>query len=99
VSHDDETAAAPRRNPRLAFRAVGEEGGLVVDSEQSKVLVLNPTGSRIFGLLDGSHTRKQIVRALVDEFEISEEQARDDLDDFLQELERKAALEGQAAGR
>jgi hypothetical protein len=94
VSQPDEKNGAPRRNPRLAFRAVGDEGGLVVDSDESKVHVLNPTGSRIFSMLDGAHSHEEIVGALVAEFEISEDEARRDLDLFLRQLEEKRALEG-----
>jgi hypothetical protein len=85
-----------RRNPETAFRAVGDEGGLVVIPADSIVQVLNPVGSKIYSLLDGKHSRAQIVRAIVDEFEVSEAQARADLEGFLAELRSRGMLAGPA---
>ena len=55
LSKDGQVGERPRRTPRNAFRAVGEEGGLVVDSDESKVHVLNPVGSFIYSMLAGTH--------------------------------------------
>jgi hypothetical protein len=81
------------RSRRNAFRAIGDEGGLVVDSDESKVHVLNTVGSMIYSMLDGGHTKQQIVRAVVEEFSVSEEQAAQDLDAFLEQLEGVRGLE------
>ena len=83
---------SPRRHPSNAFRPVGEDGGLVVDPRQSKVQVLNPVGSLIFSMLDGGHSHDEIVRAVVDEYEVSADEARRDLDLFLQQLESEKLL-------
>jgi hypothetical protein len=84
----------PRRKPGSAFRAVGDEGGLVVLPERNQVKVLNPLGSRIFSLLDGDHTRQDIVTILCDEFEVSAEQAEEDLDLYLRDLDAEGMLDG-----
>ncbi len=93
VSQEDHSGKRPRRSSRHAFRSIGDEGGLLVDSDESKVHVLNPVGSRIYELLDGAHSTEEIVRAVVAEFEISEEQARQDLQLFLRQLEETRTLE------
>lgn len=82
----------PRRDPGQAFRTVGDEGGLVVVPRESKVQVLNPVGARIYAMLDGQHSREEIVRAVTEEFEVSEEQARQDLEAFLAELDAEKML-------
>jgi len=87
----------PRRNPDAAFRQIGDEGGLVVLSDKAEVKVLNPVGIKIFSMLDGNHTGEEIVSAVMDEFEIAEEQARQDLAAFLDELGRNGMLVGDAA--
>jgi len=82
----------PRRKPDNAYRAVGDDGGLVVVPTRNQVKVLNPLGSRIFALLDGRHTRDEIVAIIAGEFEVTEEQARQDLDEYLRELEAEGML-------
>ena len=84
----------PRRNPKTSFRDFGEDGGLVVLPGRAEVKVLNAVGMRIYPLLDGKHSRDQIVDAIVSEFEISPEEARQDLDAFLSELGANGMLAG-----
>ena len=87
----------PNRNPETAYRAVGDEGGLVVLPTQSEVKVLNPVGSFIYAMLDGEHTVQQIVDRVVDEFDVTPDQALADTDEFLDSLEAEgmlAAVEG-----
>jgi len=84
---------SPRRNSDTAYRAIGDEGGLVVQATASAVQVLNPVGSTIFALLDGQHSVAQIVEAVVREYDVSEEVARRDVGVFLDELAEKGLLE------
>jgi len=71
---------------------VADEGCLVVVPKRAAVEVLNPVGGKIYSMLDGTHTTDDIVRALVEEFEVSEDQARKDLEAFLDELRDKEML-------
>jgi len=71
---------------------VGDEGGLVVLPGKAEVKVLNPVGSKIFSLLDGQHTHDQIVDAVSEEFDVTREQATEDLRSFLEELETNGML-------
>ena len=83
----------PRRHSETAYRAVGDDGGLVVQPSRSEVQVLNPVGSKVYALLDGQHTVAQIVDAVVEEFDVSVEQAEQDVGDFLDDLEARGMLE------
>jgi len=82
----------PRRDPETASRPVADEGYLVVVPSRAVVEVLNPVGGKIYSMLDGKHSRDEIVRALIDEFEVDEERARSDLQAFLDELSAKGML-------
>ena len=82
----------PRRNPTTAYRAVADEGCLVVVPARATVEVLNPVGGAIYAMLDGQHTRDEIVKRVVAEFDVDESQARRDLDAFLEELRAKEML-------
>ena len=82
----------PRRHPNSSFRAIGDEGGLVVLPLKREVKVLNPVGVSIFALIDGSRTVDQIIRQICDEYEISEDVARRDVHEFLEELGQHGML-------
>lgn len=86
-----------RRSADSAYRAVGDEGGLVVLPIRSEVKVLNPVGSKIYSMLDGSHTEREIVDAVVNEFDIAPDEAERDLREFLKELEQHGMLAVEAA--
>jgi hypothetical protein len=88
----------PKRNSGHAYRPIGEEGGLVVIPNESKVQVLNPVGIKIYGMLDGTHNRAEIVRAVMEEFEVEEQTAREDVNAFLEQLEREGMLASGDAG-
>ena len=93
----DEDSGNPKRSPVNAFQSIAEEGGLVVVPEKSEVNVLNPVGSKIFSMLDGKHSREEIVRAVVEEFDVTEDDANRDLDRFLQELKKSELLAPESA--
>jgi hypothetical protein len=88
-----DSQSRPRRNPETAFRSVGEDGGLVVLPGKAEVKVLNPAGIKIFSLLDGEHTADQIAEALTEEFEVTRENALQDVLAFVQELSDHGMLQ------
>ena len=75
----------PRRSPDAAFRNYDGER-LVVLPSGAEINVLNDAGGMIFELLDGKHTIDQIVDAMQGEYEVSREEARADLVEFLNTL-------------
>jgi hypothetical protein len=76
----------PRRHPDSSFRAIGDEGGLVVLPGRAEVKVLNPVAIKIFSLLDGQRTPEQIADAVVEEFEVPRDEILRDIREFLREL-------------
>ena len=82
----------PRRHPDSSYRAIADEGGLVVLPGRSEVKVLNPVGVKVFSLLDGEHTVEAIVAAVTAEFEVSIVQAGRDVQAFLGELSAHGML-------
>jgi len=83
----------PRRHPDTAFRAIGDEGGLVVLPTEAEVKVINPVGAKVFELLDGEHSVDAITEAVVAEFEIGHEAARRDVEAFIRDLEANGMLD------
>ncbi len=82
----------PRRHPDSSFRTIADEGGLVVLPGKAEVKVLNPVGIKVFGLLDGEHTIREIVEQVLDEFDVSEAQALEDVTAFVGELQQHGML-------
>ncbi len=81
----------PRRRPGTAFRSFGDEG-LVVVPDQAEVNVLNEVGTLVLSLLDGTRSAEQIAAAVAEQFDVDPEQARKDVEAFLEELHRKGML-------
>lgn len=86
----------PIANPELVFRTDGEEG-LLFDPETGQIIYLNETAAFIYDLLDGMHSREQIVGLLMQRYDIlARETAESDLDALLQEM-HEATLIGETA--
>ena len=81
----------PRRHPDAAFRIV-DDNGVVVLPGVGEVQLLNPSGARIWELLDGSNSITDIARKLATEFNVTEEQARGDTETFVDNLARHGML-------
>ena len=85
--------AFPKRHPDSSFRQIGDEGGLVVLPGRSEVKVLNPVGIAVFSRLDGSRDVEALAAAVADEFDVDLEKAREDVTEFLMELQDDGLLE------
>jgi len=85
-----------RHNPRVAARIV-EGHALVVVLDQRQVHRLDEVGSRIWELCDG-RTLGAICDQVVSEFEVTRDEALEDMLNFIQDLRDAGALivEGEA---
>jgi hypothetical protein len=78
----------PIANPEVAVNQK-DDRGLLFNSE-GKVHILNTTGTYLFGLLDGSHSREDLIECLMRHYEIgNREDAEKDVDEFLNVLKGK----------
>lgn len=80
-----------KRDENMVFRRIGEETILVPIrrrvADLESIYALNETGARIWELLDGAHTLAQIRDALVEEYEVTPEEAEADILEFVANLE------------
>lgn len=97
MTDTDTPPIQPRRHPDTAFRKIGDAGGMVVLPGRSEVKVLNPVGIVVFSLLDGTRDVDALTAAVEEEFDISLEQARHDVLEFLLELKHAGMLAEEAA--
>jgi len=64
-----------------------------VHLDSGRVIVVNEVGHYIVQKLEQPMSRKALVAALVEEFEVSAEQAEADIDTFLNELGNEKLVE------
>lgn len=87
----------PARSGKFAWRKIGGEAALVPTAgrrdDLDSMLVLNEVGTLIWGLLDGTRSRDDLLNAVREEFEVEEEVASRDLDEFLARLVQLNAVE------
>ncbi|HEY7913876.1 MAG TPA: PqqD family protein [Blastocatellia bacterium] len=85
------TAEYPALHPQVAMQVV-DGLTVIVLADSGEVLVLNALGTRILDLIDGKRTITEIARLIEEEYDVSAEQARRDLDEFLRTLSEAGAL-------
>lgn len=89
VSRDDRPVISGdsrfRPNPRLARQMLGGKA-VVLHYEGRKLLGLNDTGTRIWGLLDGLSSVDEIARVLSAETDVAHDAVLADVHEFLREL-------------
>lgn len=78
-------------HPRTASRVFGQDA-VVISPAENMVRMLNPTGSRIWQLADGTRTVDEIAAVLAQEFAVTQAQARANADEFIAALVEKGLL-------
>jgi hypothetical protein len=75
----------PIRNPELVWRPV-DDGLVIVRPSDGQIRVLNGVGALVWQSMDGRRTVGDIADLVCDEYEVSLEQAQDDIRLFLEPL-------------
>jgi hypothetical protein len=81
----------PMPHPQVAARIV-DGAAVIVLADTGEVTLLNPVGTRVWELCDGSRTAGEIVEMITTEFEVAPEQALQDVENFLEELVQAQAV-------
>ena len=78
------------KSPNIVSRKIADEYILVPIRQNvgdlENIYTLNEVGAFIWELIDGKRQLKEIKERIVEEFEVSEEEAENDLIDFIQQL-------------
>ena len=75
----------PIHHPSTASRVFGSDA-VVISPTENMVRMLNPVGSRIWHLTDGSNTIEDIAVTLTQEFEVDLPHARQSVAGFVEDL-------------
>jgi len=83
----------PQKNTELAWRVIDNEAVIIPLDEQTsdseKINFLNETGTRIWELIDGKNSIKDIVVRIVKEYEIEEKEAEKEVMSFIKKLKSR----------
>lgn len=78
------------RNERVVSRKIVDELILVPIrkdvADMETLYTLNEVGARVYELIDGTRPVREIVSAIVTEFQVTEQQAQSDVRDFIDQL-------------
>ena len=85
------SAKYPALHPQVAMQIV-DGSAVIVLADSGEVLVLNEVGTRIAELADGRRSVDEIADAIHCEYEVSADEARRDLETFLETLAQSGAL-------
>lgn len=83
----------PKKNPELAWRVIDNEAVIIPLDEQTpeseKINFLNETGTKIWELIDGKNSIKDIIVKIVEEYDIDEKEAEKEVMSFIKKLKNK----------
>jgi len=82
----------PKKKENLIEKTKKEGGGLIFDIMKGELYELNETGFAILGFCNGKRTVTEIGKALSEEYELSEKDAKK-ADDYLKELSGMGLIE------
>ena len=87
-----ESSGKFRQRPRVAWREIEGEA-VLVDPVRGRMVVLNPSGLVLWQALETGQSAEELVGRLLEEFDVSESEARRDVDAFLGSLNERNLLE------
>jgi len=88
VSAAKKPTALPKRREGVAAQ-IAEGEAVLLDIESGEYFALNPVGSRIWELSDGTRSAAEIVSVICEEFDVAEDVATADTHEILGELEKQ----------
>lgn len=87
----DRLQSRPTHHPRTASRVFSGEA-VIITAADSTVRMLNPTGSRVWELADGTRTVEQIVGILMAEYDVEATRAERTTLELLDSLTDKGLI-------
>ena len=79
-------------NPLIVLREEFDDWAILFDPDTGDAFGLNPTGVFVWKLLDGRHSMDDIVQKLRDEAEGVPDEVPQQIDEFVQSLEKQGLV-------
>ena len=83
----------PKRDLTRTIDYSGHAKTTVVDIERGLLYKFSPSGSQVWASCDGKHTLTQIARKIASIYDVSEQEAMTDIEQFIGYLMKKKLLE------
>jgi methyltransferase-like protein len=80
------------RNKEMVWRMLDNEA-FIISTEGNKIHSLNKLGSFIWQLLDGKNSVQNIISCLCERFQVTEDVAQADANDFVEKLLAQGLVE------
>ena len=87
----------PKRNNDASWKKLGDKTLILSTRIDGQMHELNSTGDFLWQLCDGRHSMENITRKFREHYGLNEQQAREDVEAFLNQLARKKLLFDQVA--
>ena len=84
--------SCPTPHPQVAAQIIDDEAVIVL-ADVCEVNVLDPVGTRIWELIDGERTIRQIIDHIVEEYQVTLEEVERDVQEFLETLVKDKIVE------
>ena len=88
----------PSRKPGLAERVI-EGKTYVIDPASSTLHEIDETGTFIWRAIDGTRSHAQLTQLVTKEYDVTETEARKDIDEFLVALKKQGLLKSNSVER
>jgi len=77
-----------KQSPKVAFRVIEGEV-IILTPHDSTIHTFNPVGTSIWKLLDNEREISEVVKAIREEYEVSQKEAEQDVLEFIEHLYQK----------
>ena len=81
-----------KKNPNIVYRKIADNFILVPIKHKvgdlESIYTLNEVGARIWELIDGKRNTEQIRNIIIEEFQVSPQEAGKDLSEFIEKLSK-----------
>lgn len=88
----DPTGLLPSPSPDVASRRLGDEV-VLVHLKTNRIFSLSPTGARFWELLSDGRTRPEIEAQLLEEYDVSREEASAEIDSLVTMLQTEGLVQ------
>lgn len=78
----------PKRVETAVWRIIDNQA-VIVSPMDSEITILNEAGTLIWKLIDGAREINQIAKELCREYEVSQEEVKKDIEEFIEDLMHK----------
>jgi len=86
-----------RPSPDVVYNRIGDEA-VLIHMKTNRIYELNPTAARLWELLSAGHDRAEMQRLMLQEYDVTEDQLRGEVENQLESLINDRLIEPAGEG-